>query len=179
MTSYVVLLKGINVGRNKRVAMSDLRRLLTSLGFGDVATLLQSGNAVFTAEAADPAGLATRIETGVSAQLGLHVRCLVRTGPELRAVIGGHPLAEVATDGSTMMANFLSDIPDPELLKGFDPTALAPERIFLGDRVIYQWCPDGFRDAPPVAALVEKRLRVVVTARNWNTVTKLARMLDA
>ncbi|MFB9449433.1 DUF1697 domain-containing protein [Dactylosporangium vinaceum] len=180
MAGYAVLLKGINVGGNKKVAMADLRKLLTSLGFTDVATLLQSGNAVFTcADDAAPDQVAARIEQAIQDELGMTVRCLVRTGPELRAVIDGHPLAEVATNGSRMMAHFLSDVPAPALLAEFDPATLDPERIVLGDRVIYQWCPDGVSDAPMVGPQVEKRLKVTVTARNWNTVTKLAAMLGA
>jgi uncharacterized protein (DUF1697 family) len=174
-----VLLKGINLGAKRRVAMADLRELLASLGFTDVATLLQSGNAVVTTKTAGPDRVAARIEKGIVDTFGMDVQCLVRTGPELRTVIDGNPLAEVATNGSRMMANFLSANPDPALLKEFDPTSLAPEATFLGDRVIYQWCPDGILEAPPVAALTEKKLKVTVTARNWNTVTKLATMLDA
>jgi uncharacterized protein (DUF1697 family) len=174
-----VLLKGINLGAKRRVAMADLRDLLTSLGFTDVATLLQSGNALVTTKSGTPDRVAARIEKGIADKLGLDVQCLVRTGPELRVVIDGNPLAEVATNGSRMMAHFLSADPDPVLLKEFDPTALAPEEIFLGDRVIYQWCPEGVLEAPAVASLTEKKLKVTVTARNWNTVTKLAAMLDA
>ncbi|MFC5996762.1 hypothetical protein ACFQE5_21375 [Pseudonocardia hispaniensis] len=60
-----------------------------------------------------------------------------------------------------------------------DPTALDPQRIRLGDRVIYQWCPDGILQAPDVSAFVMKHWNLVVTGRNWNTVTKLAALLDA
>ena len=172
---YVALLRGINVGRNKRVAMADLRELLAGLGYTGVRTHLQSGNAVFTA----PRGAhAARIEAAIADQLDLDVRCLIRTGPELRAVIDGHPLADVATDGSRMMALFLSATPDPALTAAHDPLALDPDRARLGDGVIYQWCPDGVLKAPPVGTTAEKQWKVSVTGRNWNTVTKLAELLD-
>lgn len=75
------------------------------------------------------------------------------------------------------MAHFLSSAPKPELLEAHDPRTLDPHATALGDRVIYQWCPDGVLKAPPVGGYVEKHLGVAVTARNWNTVTKLGALL--
>ncbi len=76
-----------------------------------------------------------------------------------------------------MFAHVLSAAPDPALLAEHDPVALDPQWARLGDRVIYQWCPDGLLQAPPVAAYAEKHLGVTVTARNWNTTTKLLDLL--
>jgi uncharacterized protein (DUF1697 family) len=174
VTRYAALLRGINVGGNKKILMADLRALLSGLGHADVVTYLQSGNAVFTSPGAQPATLATQIENGIRDELGLAVRCLVRTDEELRAVVDGNPLGDVATDGSKLVAMFLSEAPDPTLLAAHDPTMLAPEETRLGDRVVYQWCPNGILAAPPVGGFVEKHLKVTVTARNWNTVTRLA-----
>ncbi|MGI9000360.1 MAG: DUF1697 domain-containing protein [Pseudonocardia sp.] len=178
MPRYVVLLRGINVGRAKRVAMADLRELLCGLGYTGVRTHLQSGNAVVTGDEADPAEHAARIRTTIADRLSLDVRCLVRTADELRAVIDGHPLAAVAGDGSKMMALFLSAAPDPTLLAAHDPIELDPDNARFGDRVIYQWCPDGVLAAPPISTFVERNLRQDVTGRDWNTVTKLATFLD-
>jgi uncharacterized protein (DUF1697 family) len=105
------------------------------------------------------------------------VRVLVRTGPELQAVIDAHPLTAVADNGSRMFAHFLSADPDPALLAENDPRSLAPDEVVLGDRVIYQWCPNGALESPAVGPFVERKLKLTVTARNWNTVTKLASML--
>jgi uncharacterized protein (DUF1697 family) len=179
MARFVALLRGINVGANKRIAMADLRELLTGLGFTDVRTLLQSGNAVFTTRSTKPETLARRIAGAVDQQLGLDVGCLVRNSDELRTVIEDNPLGDVATNGSKFMALFLSKEPDPKLLHAHDPRSLAPEEIRLGDRVIYQWCPDGVLAAPAAGGFAEKYLDVTVTGRNWNTVTKLAAMLKA
>ena len=177
MPRYVALLRGINVGRNKRVAMADLRRLLDGLGYTEVRTLLQSGNAVFTTPAGKPEKLARQIEQAIEDELGLDVKCLVRTGEDMRAVVDGNPLGDMATDGAKLLALFLSEAPDATLLAAHDPTQLAPKEIQLGDRVIYQWCPDGVLAAPPAGLFAEKHLDVTVTGRNWNTVTKLAALL--
>jgi len=157
--------------------MADLRALLSRLGFSDVVTLLQSGNAVFHGPDALPDELAARIERAIADELIMSVRCMVRTGPELRAVIDGNPFADRATQGSRFLALFLSANPDAELLARYDPRRLAPSEVQLGDRVIYQWCPEGILAAPNVHGFVEKNLNVAVTARNWNTVTKLATLL--
>ncbi|HZN72832.1 MAG TPA: DUF1697 domain-containing protein [Micromonosporaceae bacterium] len=177
MARYAALLRGINVGGNKKIAMAELRRFLSDLGYTDVATHLQSGNAVFTSKR-KPDKLATEIEKGIEREFGMTVRCLVRTGPELRKALDGSPFRDVATNGSRMLVHFLSASPAPKLLAAHDPTQLAPDEIAIGDRVVYQWCPNGIQGAPPVSAFVEKNLKVFVTARNWNTVTKLCELLD-
>lgn len=178
MPRFAVLLRGINVGANKRVAMADLRQLLSGLGFTDVRTLLQSGNAVFDGPRTNPEGLARRIEGGIREEFGLDVACMVRSREEFRAVVEANPLGEMATDGSKLLVVFLSESPDPGRLAEHDPVGLAPDRIRLGDRVIYQWCPDGILAAPAVGGFAEKYLSVTTTGRNWNTVTKLLTLLD-
>jgi uncharacterized protein (DUF1697 family) len=175
---YAALLRGINVGGRQKIPMADLRTLLAALGHTEVRTLLQSGNAVFSAASADPDTLADAISARILDDLGLTVRCLVRTRDEQHAVIAGNPLRDVATDGSRMLVSFLSRAPDPALLAVHDPVALAPGQIHLGDRVMYQWCPDGILEAPPAGIFVERRLKVAATTRNWNTVTKLGALLD-
>ena len=173
MSRYVVLLRGINVGRAKRVAMADLRELLGDLGHTAVKTVLNSGNAVLSGDDVTPA----RIEAAIAERLGLDVRCVVLTDAELRTIVDARPFAGVATNGSRMMAHVLAAPPDPALLTAHDPVALDPEHTRLGERVIYQWCPDGVLAAPPVGGYAEKHLGVAVTTRNWNTITKLATLL--
>lgn len=169
--------------------MADLRALLSQLGYSDVSTYLQSGNAVFsapagtapaeeTAQVGSAETLEHQIEQSISAELGLAVRCLIRDHHGMRAVIEGHPLSDVADNGSKMMAMFLSDAPAPALVAARDPVELSPQHIRVGDRVVYQWCPDGIQAAPNAGAFIEKHWKVAVTARNWNTVTRISRMLD-
>ncbi|MEO8744107.1 MAG: DUF1697 domain-containing protein [Candidatus Dormiibacterota bacterium] len=174
MATYVILLRGINVGRNRRLAMADLRELLAGLGATDVRTHLNSGNAVFTSTVTNARRLERDVEEAIEISLGMTVRCMLRTGAEMRAVVEGNPLRGIASDGSRLLALFLSVAPDPRLVTAHNPLTLDPDRVRIGDRVIYQWCPDGFLAAPPVGGYVEKHLGVGVTARNWNTVTKLA-----
>jgi uncharacterized protein (DUF1697 family) len=177
MARYVVLLRGINVGRAKRVAMADLRALLGDLGYTEVRTHLNSGNVVLNGDDADPAEHESRIEAGIADRLGLDVRCVVLTADELRAIVDAHPLPDIASNGSRMMVHVLAAAPDPALLAEHDSIVLDRRNARLGPRVIYQWCPDGVLAAPPVGGFAEKHLGVAVTARNWNTISRLAEFL--
>lgn len=174
MSRFVVLLRGINVGTAKRVPMADLRDLLAGLGFDDVRTVLNSGNAVVTGPEGEHA---PRIEVALRERFGFDVRCVVLTACAVRTIVDGYPFTDVATDGSRMMAHVLAAAPDPAQLAAHDPVALDPDRAVLGERVVYQWCPDGLLAAPPVGGFVEKHLGVAVTARSWNTMSKLHSLL--
>ncbi|UQI46654.1 DUF1697 domain-containing protein [Streptomyces sp. HU2014] len=176
MTTYVALLRGINVGGKQRVPMQTLRALLTGLGCGSVRTHLNSGNAVFTHPDADEEGLAAGLERAISQELGLTVSCLVRTEGELRRVVDGNPFAGQEVDPSRFLVTFLSGPVDPAAVADLDPAEFAPEEFALGERVLYLHCALGIRDSRLAKKLTERRLGVVGTARNWNTVTKLAAM---
>jgi uncharacterized protein (DUF1697 family) len=175
---YIALIRGINVGGRQQLAMADLRAVLAGLGCTGARTLLQSGNAVFDAEGRPAGRLEQDIAAGIAELAGLSVRCLVREQAELDAVIAANPFGHV-TDGARLYALFLSDQPDPRLVREHDPAGLDPGRISVGDRVIYHWVPDGYSNAPLVAPYTEKKLAVAVTARNWNTVTKLAALASS
>ncbi len=174
---YVVLLRGVNVGPHQRIAMADLRTVLTGLGFDQVRTVMQSGNAVVTGDPADPAALAGRVACALEERLGLRAGCLVLPGVALLDVVDGDPFGGLADNGSRYLAIFLSENPGDPVRTEHDPVGLDPERVRVGDRVIYQWCPEGVLAAPPVSGFVEKHWKVTATARNWNTVTKLAALV--
>ena len=109
MSDYVALLRGINVGRNNRIAMADLRQLLTDLGYTDVRTYLQSGNAVFQAANRSAAAVRTAIEGAIRQTLGLDIKVLVRTGRQLDAVIAANELP--TTDAKKLHVAFLDAAP--------------------------------------------------------------------
>ncbi|GAA5139333.1 DUF1697 domain-containing protein [Pseudonocardia adelaidensis] len=177
MPRYAVLLRGINLGRAKRVAMADLRALLEDAGYPAARTHLNSGNVVLTGENADPVEHAGRIEDAIHARLGTQVRCAVLTADELRAVVEGNPFAGVADNGSRMMAHVYLRPIDPALVAGHPPVPQDPERARVGDRAVYQWCPDGLMAAPDIGPYIRIHLHTDVTTRNWNTITKLAELI--
>ena len=169
MPSYAVLLRGINLGPTNKIAMADLRELLSEAGFTAVRTHLNSGNVVLSG----PSAPAKIIEKAITERTGLKVPCVVLTAKELRAIVDGHPFLDVADNGSRMMAHVLGGKPDADKLAA--ALARDPENARSGPGVIYQWCPDGLLKAPAVT----EKLGVLVTARNWNTIAKLDALLSA
>lgn len=173
----VALLRGINVGSAKRVAMADLRKLVEALGYGDVRTLLNSGNVVFTASKEKPADTATCIEKAIATRLGVSTRVTVLMGKDVVAAVRDNPLASVADNPSRLL---LMAPPDPKALAQLKPLLKerwAPEALALGSRVAYLWCAEGVADSRLWAA-ANRSLDDAGTARNLATMTKLVAMIE-
>jgi uncharacterized protein (DUF1697 family) len=172
---YAALLRGVNLVKHNRIAMADLREILTGLGYLDVATHLQRGNAVFGSE--NPAG---RLERDIGAALarhaGLSCTVMVRSGAELAAVVSANPLGREPDNPSRFFVSFLADVPARGMAADFAQLDLAPERAWVIGREAYYWCPEGLRQSKLTGAFLERRLGVTGTARNWNTVTRLAEL---
>lgn len=176
MTTHIALIRGINVGRNKRVAMADLRALLADLGYADVRTLLQSGNAVFSAPGS-AAAVATAVQDAMSEHLKVTARVLVRSPAQLGKAIEADPFGERATEGSKHFLGFVDRAPAkgtvdavPQLAADAD-TAPDAARFTAGN--LYLWCPNGISKSTLWQVNWDKVLGTAVTLRNWNTVTKL------
>lgn len=173
MPKYVALLRGINVGSHQRLAMADLRGLLTGLGYADVKTHLQSGNALLTTGSTGSDKIAGAIEKAIARDLRLQVKALVRSGAELAEVVAGNPLDGVVTDGARYLVAFLSAAPGRDRLGAVDPDTFAPEQFRAGRRELYLWYPNGVHQSKMSNSFWEKQLGVTATSRNWNTVTRL------
>jgi uncharacterized protein (DUF1697 family) len=173
VNTHVALLRGVNVGKAKRIAMADLRAVVASLGCTDVRTLLNSGNVVFTAKKSD--GLAARIKHAVESKLGVTARVTVISADDLAVVVRECPLLDVATDSSRLLVAFLADAADRPKLVALAKEKWTPEAMAVGARAAYLWMPDGVIGSR-VAKALEKSLGDGATSRNWTTVTKLAAM---
>jgi uncharacterized protein (DUF1697 family) len=173
VTRYAVLLRGVNVGGHRRVAMADFRALLQSIGCTDVTTYLQSGNAVVTVGHSDAAVLERVVAAGLAHALGFDVDVLVRTRDELTAVLAANPFAAAVAEPTRLHVAFLSAQPAPEAQQRLDPAAYLPDAFAFGDRAVYLW----YRSSPARSKLngaALTRLGGFATARNWNTVQALA-----
>jgi uncharacterized protein (DUF1697 family) len=170
---HVALLRGINLASKRRVAMADLRAWLTALGYEDVRTLLQSGNAVFRTDKR-PAAVRAELEAALVERAGFSVDCVLRTATELRAVVEADPFGDVVTDPSRYLVSFL-DVPGrwPDI----DLASFEPERVHLAGREAYFWVPGGIQKSKLLAAFPARKGEVA-TVRNWNTVTKLLAMAE-
>ena len=169
--THVALLRGINVGTAKRVSMGDLRGVMTGLGYGDVRTLLNSGNVVFSAPRRS-GDQARRIQKEIETRLGVTSRVTVLTAAELDVVVRGNTLLNVATHPSRLLIGALATRDDRALLEPLTRKRWGLERLALGERVCYLWCPGGIIKS----RLMKEVARAVgdaITSRNWSTIQKL------
>lgn len=180
MPRYVALLRGINVGKAKRVGMADLRALLEGIGAEDVATVGISGNAVFTSSVRSEAALATSIEQAITSSLGLSVRVLVRSVAKIGKVMDGNPMPdEAAADPSRFHVAFALDGKvDRSALRDLLAADWAPEAIAVGAGVLYLWHPNGVTGSKLGEALAKTKGAPLGTVRNWATLTKLLAKAD-
>jgi uncharacterized protein (DUF1697 family) len=172
---YVALLRGINVGTAKSIAMADLRACFEALGLRNVRTLLRSGNVVFDSEG--PVG-AELLEKAIASATGVSAAVVLVAEQRFRRIVADNPLLGVATDPSRALVAFVGDeIADVAGVRRPSDEQLLPERVVVGRRAIYQWCPDGIsRSKLPPKFFAG--LGTTVTARNLRTVDKLVAMLD-
>lgn len=174
MSTYVALLRAVNLGSHGRVAMADLRALVAAAGHGDVATYLQSGNVVFTSDHDDPEALAADLRQRLSAELGVDIPVVVRTGSEITGIAARHPFQDKQSDHAKLHVAFLVAEPDADRAAKLTVPHGSPEELALLGRQLYLHYPAGAGRSKITAAYLEKRLGVAITARNWKTVTALA-----
>lgn len=169
---YVALLRGINIGKAKRVAMADLRALVEDLGYLEVRTLLNSGNVVFTVPSKPTADIAPRLKKALVERTGVSASVVVLSGAEVAAILAENPFGPVADDPSRLLVCVLADSADRAKVKALAKQDWGNERLAVGDRVAYIWCADGIL-AGKLFTAVDRLLGDRVTARNWATMTKL------
>ncbi|MEV0697859.1 DUF1697 domain-containing protein [Saccharopolyspora sp. NPDC050389] len=174
MHTYIALLRAVNLGGRGRVAMADLRDLVTAAGHGEVATYLQSGNVVFTSDRADPEAVAADLRRRLAGELGVDTPVMVRTGAEITGIAARHPFQEGQSDHTKLHVAFLAAEPDAGHAAQLTVPDGAPEELHLAGRELYLHYPAGAGRSKVTAAYLEKRLGVSLTARNWKTVIALA-----
>ena len=172
MSECIALIRGINVGRGKRVSMTDLRRLVTDLGHTNVRTLLNSGNVLFQPKRPNTAKLSAGIEAAISAKCGFSAMVTVITAQELAAIIDENSLLSLAKDHARHLVAF---VPHPKHLAPLCPMlkeTWKPDALAIGSRAAYLWCSTGILDSKLNLAFARKA-GASVTTRNWATVLKL------
>ena len=177
MTTYVALLRGVNVGGARRLSMPDLRAELTYAGYDAVRTYVQSGNIVLAGDV-PAARLEEELRALIERRLGVDTPVLVRTRDQLAEVVARNPLADVADDPRRLQVTFLSDEPAPEVVRDLLTADVAPEQAAVAGREIYAWHPDGIQRSPLARLLTDQRLGVTASARSWRTVTALLALAD-
>jgi len=175
VTTYVALLRAVNVGGRNSVAMADLRDLLARLGFDDARSLLQSGNLVFRTGKRSTAQLEELLGDEVRKRLDVTTDFFVRTAEEWKGIVAGNPFPkEARSDPGRLVVQFLRDAPSAESVRALQASIAGPEIVRAKGREAYMVYPDGMGRSKATSALIERKLATRATARNWNTVAKLA-----
>ena len=182
MTSYIALLRGVNVGGQRKVPMAELRAAFVDLGFADARTLLNSGNVVFGSDRkTTPAALETFLEVEINRRLGLRTDFHVRTAAEWRALIAANPLPALAADRpGHLVVSCLKAVPTAEAVAALRAAHPGPEVIHVARRHLYiDYSAHGIGESKLTNAFLDSRLGTRGTGRNWNTVLKLGALAGA
>jgi uncharacterized protein (DUF1697 family) len=178
MTRYVALFRGINVGKAKRIAMADLRALFGKLGFTGVATLLNSGNAVFTADTTPADELARIIRAAVLAKLGVDAHVVVKSARDVAAIAKANALRSISTDDSRLLIVVTDEPKSLASVKPLENQLWGTERLLVGKHGAYLWCANGILESKAAEALLGK-LGNRQTTRNWRTFQKIQALLES
>lgn len=178
MSGQIALLRGINVGGATKLAMADLRHMLSEIGFEHPRTLLQTGNIVLASAAVTGGELERLLETEVERRLGLRPDIMVRSAPEWDQLVASNPFLDAATDDPAhLVVMFLKQAPAPEAVDNLREAIRGPETIAAVGRELYVIYPDGIGRSKLTTKVIESTLRTRGTGRNWNTVLKLATLV--
>ena len=171
--THTALLRGINVGKAKRIAMADLKAVVESLGGTEVKTLLNSGNVVFTTKRAITG---PKVRQAILAATGVDSRTIVLTADDWRTVMRENPLLDVAHDLTRLLAYVTTDASVLPKLAALRSSKWTPEILAIGSRAAYVWSPEGLLGGK-LFEHIGKLMRDDVTARNWATMMKIESLL--
>ena len=179
MTTYISMLRGINVSGQKLIKMDALRKLYENLGFINVITYLQSGNVIFTNKDQDPDKLGQIIRREIQKNFGFEVPVIVLTVDNLKQIIDHNPFIKDSNrDQSSLYVTFLSSKPDQFDTKVIEDKKQDKEEIIFSDNAVYLYCPDGYGRTKLSNNFLEAKLKVDATTRNWKTTNELYKIVQ-
>jgi uncharacterized protein (DUF1697 family) len=177
MPQFIALLRGINVGKAKRVPMAELRLSLEALGHMHVQTLLNSGNAVFTSTQRSTAAHAKKIQIAIAETMNVDVPVIVKSAAEIALIVNENSLAAHVTDHSRLLVAFTGNAKALKGLAAISALIRAPEQFHIGTHAAYLYCANGILESKAGEALLGKLGRAATT-RNWATVLKINDLLS-
>jgi uncharacterized protein (DUF1697 family) len=182
MPVYLALLRGINVSGKKIIKMEDLRKLMESSGYKNVKTYIQSGNVVFESGVKDKDKLAKEIELVIEKQYGFDVSVFVVDINDVNRAVDNNPFAtkdQVEEGTKKIYVTFLSEIPLAENIEKLKQAPIGEDLIEFADDILYFKLMSMASESKLSNTLIESKLKVRATTRNWNTTLKLLSMLEA
>ncbi|HVA09168.1 MAG TPA: DUF1697 domain-containing protein [Acidimicrobiales bacterium] len=177
MPTYVALLRSVNVAGHGRLAMADLQRSFREIGHADVSTYIQTGNVIFRSASRSASRLTTDIEEQLRVDFGQSPAVIIRTADEMVRIAATSPYAKTGADAARHHVTFLAAAPSKSVLAAFRPPPSGRDVLTIVGREVYVHTPDGYGNTKLNGSLLERRLHVVSTTRNWNTVRTLGELL--
>jgi uncharacterized protein (DUF1697 family) len=173
MPHYVALLRSVNVAGHGRLSMAALSKSFEALGYADVSTYIQTGNVLFGSPKKSVSGLVTAIEEQLAQDFGSAPAVILRTVPDLTRVLKTSPYPKAGADPARHHVTFLAAKPSKERLAAFVAPESGRDELVIVGQEVYVHTPDGYAGSKLTGAMLERRLGVLSTTRNWNTVSKL------
>jgi uncharacterized protein (DUF1697 family) len=175
MSVQVALLRAVNVGGHGKLPMSELKALATKIGLKNVSSLLQSGNVVFDAGNRAPATIEKLFEAACAKEFGLETSVFVRAPSDLEQLIAANPFPREAKNCPALLhVLFMREAPAAGCFKALQAAIKGEERVRGDARHAYIFYPDGAGSSKLTSSVIARHLQTPGTARNWNTVLKLA-----
>ncbi len=175
MQQYIAILRGINVGGNRKILMVDLKNLFKKLGFANVTTYIQSGNVIFEANEKDQKVIAEKISNAILEQYGFEVPTVVITYKELAEAIKLNPFYKKDVDIDRLHLTFLKEVPSQVIFEG----DYKKDKFKISGKNAFIYCDGKYHESKLTNTFFEKRLQISATTRNWKTVLKLAELASA
>lgn len=174
MTTYISILRGINVSGHKMVKMDALKEMYKRLKFKNIQSYIQSGNVVFQSDSAPVAVLEKKIRKEILKSFAFDVPVLVREVEEIRQVLKNNPfVSKRKEDISRLHVTFLSDEPQKDALVKASAVSYAPDEFIVKGRTVYLFCPDGYGNTKLNNTFFENKFKLTATTRNWKTTSEL------
>jgi uncharacterized protein (DUF1697 family) len=178
MNTYIALLRGINVAGKNKIKMVELKQLFLNLGCKEVITYIQSGNVVFKSDNSEISKIEQQIKVAIKKKLDYNIKVIIITKKDIETVFTSNPfLANGNPDITKMCVTFLSDFPSSEnILQLKEYTSNYSDEYKINKKHIFLYCPAGFAKTKLTNNLIEKKLQLNATSRNWKTITKLVEL---
>lgn len=181
MAKYISILRGINVGGNRKILMADLKNLYEKLGFGHVQTYIQSGNVIFESDQKElSTDLELKIQQAIAEIFNFDVPVIVRTADEWTKSVVNNPFwKEKDADIDRLHLTCLKKVPSPELLEKIKTFQFIPDRYEIIGNDVFIFCAAGYGTSKLTNPFFESKLKTQATTRNWKTVMKLHEMITS
>lgn len=178
-STYLALLRGINVGGKNKLPMKALAEMFVEAGCADVRTFIQSGNVIFGADPGRVETLPARITRAIEEHSGYRVPVLLRTVEEMRDLVANNPFLQAGADEDALHVLFLDGSPDPRRAGSLDPDRSRPDAFAVRGQEIYLWLPNGVARSRLTNEYFDSKLATICTGRNWRTVLRLFELMTS